>query len=420
MKKVDILFSADINHIGGPMGTMKRILKNKEYFESRGYQVSIFEFGSISKGPLEDISQVPLANAVTSRNSVGSILFSLKRKMVMNLKLLTDLALRKKYGKVRKLVDYYLSLNRDPDIVQLHSHYDGAYYLSKRKNKKPKCVVFMHCNGIPYDQEQCTYPLMWKTHYFKYLKSICDWMVTQVDKIVFIAKIGQINFLKIYPNRSTEDTIVIRNGIDDLDKIQRNEVQAIQKQTVSFPFKYRLCTVGTISFRKGQKLLIESLHSLPKELLKDIHIDFVGEGGERQMLQNLVVKYGLDKNVEFCGSIPNTEVHKYLARNNIYVLMSKNEGLPMSILEAMRVGLPIIGTNAAGIPECIDDGYNGFLLDYEESQLTSMLKKLPEYNWEELGKNSYVKFKKEFTFERMKREFCDMYDNVLANEVRTI
>ena len=90
--------------------------------------------------------------------------------------------------------------------------------------------------------------------------------------------------------------------------------------------------------------------------------------------------------------------------------MSSNEGLPISILEAMRVGMPIIGTNVAGIPECIENGYNGFLLEPDEKQLSSLLKKLPEYDWERMGKNSRDKFEREFTFDRMMKEFCDMYD----------
>lgn len=420
MKKVDILISANINHIGGPMGTMKRILKNKEYFESRGYKVSIFDYGSIEYGPLEDVSQVPLTQGVIPQIGRKGFLFTLKRKAIMRNKILTDLALRKKYGRTQALVDYYLSLNRTPDIVELHSHYDGAYYLSKRINKKPKCIVFMHCNGIPFDQEQCTYPLMQKTTYFKSIKLLTDRMLSLVDRMVFIANIGQKNFLRIYPNYSISDTTVIRNGLDDLDDKQKETENKIQVESKNSRFKYRLCTLGTISFRKGQRLIIETLHSLPKELLDDIHVDFVGEGPERPMLQKLVAELGLGKNIEFCGGVPNSDVYKYLARNNIYVLMSKNEGLPMSILEAMRAGLAIIGTNVAGIPECIDNGYNGFLLDYDETQLEALFRKISDYNWEELGKNSYQKFRRDFTFERMMREFCDMYDNVLTYEKNSI
>ena len=55
MKQVDIIISSGINHIGGPLGTLKRILSKKDYFESRGYKVSVFTFDSVLRGPYEDI-----------------------------------------------------------------------------------------------------------------------------------------------------------------------------------------------------------------------------------------------------------------------------------------------------------------------------------------------------------------------------
>lgn len=416
MKQVDIIMSSRINHIGGPMGTLKRILKNKDYFKSRGYHVSIFTFESIDFGPFEDIRQVPKSQLWPKKPTVRMKVSSYLRKYIMKSKILTVLSLRKNHKHTEKLINYYLSLNRMPDIVQLHSHYDGSYYCKMRKNDREKFVVFLHSNGIPYDQELCNYPLLQKTRYFKTIKRMLDSMIGKADYMGFIANRGQKNFLEHYPNRSKMDTIVVRNGIDDLDADQMAIFESIRKENKSL-FKYRLCTVGTISFRKGQRLIIETLHSLPKELLKDIHVDFIGEGSERLILENLVSEYGLVENISFSGGVPNTEVYKHLAKNNIYILMSKNEGLPISILEAMRVGLPIISTNVAGIPECIDEGYNGFLLEPDnEEQLADLLKKLPEYDWEKMGRNSKDKFQKEFTFERMKKEFCDMYDKLIEKK----
>lgn len=412
MKQVDIIISSGINHIGGPLGTLKRILSKKDYFESRGYKVSVFTFESVLRGPYEDISMVPTAHMKSSKVTLRMKVSSFFRKKALKSKLLTDIIIWKKYKKTKELIKYYVVLNRKPDIVELHSHYDGSHYFMYRKDTAPKTAVFLHSNGIPYDQELSTFPLLPKTLYYKKLKSQLDSMIRQTDLLAFIANIGQKNFLERYPNRSKEDTIVIRNGIDDIGNDQLAIYKSIKAESSNSPFKYRLCTVGTVSYRKGQRLIIETLHTLPQEVLQDIHVDFVGEGPERPILEELVAEYKLGEHVKFCGSVPNVEVYKYLAQNNIYILMSSNEGLPISILEAMRVGLPVIGTNVAGIPECIENSYNGFLLEPDERQLSNLLKKLPEYDWETMGRNSRVKFEREFTFERMMREFCDMYDDL--------
>ena len=142
-------------------------------------------------------------------------------------------------------------------------------------------------------------------------------------------------------------------------------------------------------------------------------MDFVGDGGERPVLEGLVKKYGLVDNITFWGMIPNVEIYKYLAKNNIYILMSQNEGLPISIIEAMRAGLPIISTKVSGIPELVDVGYNGFLLNPDSKELAELLKKLYEYDWTQMGANSRKRFENEFTFERMEKDFCDMFDSVI-------
>ena len=94
--------------------------------------------------------------------------------------------------------------------------------------------------------------------------------------------------------------------------------------------------------------------------------------------------------------------------------MSQNEGLPISIIEAMRAGMPIISTRISGIPELVKEEYNGFLLNPDSRELVELLKKLPLYDWEQMGINSRKRFEKEFTFSRMEKEFCDMFDTVIA------
>lgn len=410
MKQVDIIRPGSINEIIGPVGTLKRILKNQVFFNSRGYQVTVFTNESIQIGPI----LVPPAAVKPKRTwksimrkKIGSIL----RESAQNNRFVAEWLLDRDKKQTDELVEYYLSLNRTPDIIQFHSEYECQVYLQKRKDKMAKTVMFWHSDGIPFKMTLEYYPCLEGSSYLKKWREETDWTVANTDRIVFIAKKGQDNFLKYYPNRSKNDTSVIINGIDDLTEEQNKEVNAIRERADN-GFKYRLCCTGTINFRKGQRIIIEALHNLPEDVLKQTHLDLIGDGGERPILENLVHEYGLDEHVRFCGMIPNVEVYKYLAENNIYILMSKNEGLPISIIEAMRAGLPIISTNVSGIPELINVEYNGFLLNPDSKELSELLSKLPEYDWESMGKNSRSRFENEFTFERMEREFCEMYDSL--------
>ncbi len=412
MKQVDIIRPGSINAIIGPVGTLKRMLKNQEYFNSRGYQVTVFTNESIKIGPIL-FPPPTIHRTITWKSKLRQKIGSFLRVRAQKNYLIAKWFLDRDKNRAEVLVDYYLALNRTPDIIQFHSDYECQVYLNKRKDASAKTVMFLHSDGIPFKMTLEYYPCLEGSSYMNNWREETDWTVANTDRINFIAKIGQENFLKYYPNRSKNDTSVIINGIDDLNNRQKQEVNAIQSKEDSC-FKYRLCCTGTINFRKGQRIIIEAMSQLPKELLRNIHLDLIGDGGERPVLERLVHEYGLDEHVRFWGMVPNGDVYRYLAQNNIYILMSKNEGLPISIIEAMRAGLPIISTNVSGIPELVYEGYNGILLNPDVKELSELLEKITNYDWELMGKNSRKRFEIEFTFERMEKDFCDMYDSLFA------
>ncbi|CAM5677013.1 Mannosyl transferase OS=Lysinibacillus sphaericus OX=1421 GN=LS41612_05020 PE=4 SV=1 [Lysinibacillus sphaericus] len=88
--------------------------------------------------------------------------------------------------------------------------------------------------------------------------------------------------------------------------------------------------------------------------LRDIpwHLQFIGDGSLRLSLENYVKDKGLSERVTFLGN--QLDVTTLLAESQIFVLLSDWEGLPISIIEAMRAGLPIIATNVGGVNEFSD------------------------------------------------------------------
>lgn len=410
MKRVDFIHPGSINSITGPVANLKRVLIYRNYFKERGYDVSVFSDESYNLGPLAEVP-VP-ATKISNKVSFRRYFSSKIRMAARTFSFFSKIIINRSFKNTEKLVDYYLTLDRHPDVVEFESWITCFYYLKKRSDNNAKTVMFYHTDGIPFEMELQYYPTLRGSNYIKKQKDMFDWTVAHVDRIVFIARIGQMNFLNLYKNRSKDDTAVILNGIDDFKVEERRLIKEIREKDSDSRFKYKLCCTGTINYRKGQNIIIEALHKLPLELLSQVHVDFIGDGGERPVLEQLVSKYGLQDYVTFYGMIPNIEVYKYLAQNNIYILMSRNEGLPISIIEGMRASLPVISTKIAGIPELVDES-NGYLINPDSHELAEFLKKLPEYNWTQMGENSRKRFEKEFTFERMRKEFCDMYDKLL-------
>lgn len=411
MKHIDIIRPGSINAINGPIGTLKRILKNRLFFSEREYDITLFTNDSIKQGP---IIAPPTTMAGYSRSKGLRRMASDYLRAGARRRLLPAIIINKKDRRnAARLVDYYLSLERNPDIVQMHSDAECYHYLKKRKNTSAKVVLFLHTDGFPQKMLLESLPGLSGSRYLKRLTKRFNFTIEHIDRLVFITNVAKKNFVESYTGKSLPKISVILNGIDDLSSDQNAAVHNIAEQARQSEFKYRLCCSGTINTRKGQRTIVEALIRLPEHLRNKIHVDFIGDGSERHALQELAEKYGISQNCLFRGSVPNSDVYKCLAENNIFVLMSKNEGLPISIIEAMRVGLPIIATNVSGIPEQVTNGENGFLIEPTTDALVEMLTRLPDYDWEAMGRASRQRFERDFTFERMQRQFCEMYDESL-------
>ena len=89
----------------------------------------------------------------------------------------------------------------------------------------------------------------------------------------------------------------------------------------------------------------------------------IGGDGEIEKVQQYIIDNKLDNVAEYIGWISGEEKTKLLNEVDVFVLPSYNEGLPISILEAMSYNLPIISTKVGGIPEVLKNEYNGYLIN---------------------------------------------------------
>ncbi|HEY8888849.1 MAG TPA: glycosyltransferase [Clostridium sp.] len=103
----------------------------------------------------------------------------------------------------------------------------------------------------------------------------------------------------------------------------------------------------------------------------------VGEGKEKEKLMNLVIKYNISTKIYFMGN--RRDVYNWLNIFDCFILPSKREGLPLTILEAMAMKKIVISMSVGGIPELIVNNYNGILIEEREPQL---LLKSMEYIYE--------------------------------------
>jgi len=87
----------------------------------------------------------------------------------------------------------------------------------------------------------------------------------------------------------------------------------------------------------------------------------VGEGPERAKVEQLASENGLERNVQFLGL--RTDIPQLLAAADLFLLTSISEGIPVTLIEAMAAGLPIVSTRVGGVPEIVIEGETGVLAE---------------------------------------------------------
>jgi glycosyltransferase involved in cell wall biosynthesis len=115
--------------------------------------------------------------------------------------------------------------------------------------------------------------------------------------------------------------------------------------------------VGRLTEQKALPIALGAFAALPAARLI-----LVGDGPERDSLERLASKLGLDGRVRFVGSLTRGEALRYLAGARAAVLSSAWENLPHAAVEALAVGTPVVSTRVGGVPEVVHDGQNGLLV----------------------------------------------------------
>lgn len=119
---------------------------------------------------------------------------------------------------------------------------------------------------------------------------------------------------------------------------------------------FLILSIGELNKNKNQKVIIEAIAKIGDP---DIHYILCGKGTELDKLRALVKKYHLEYNVHFLGY--RTDVVDICSQCNLYVMPSYREGLPVSSLEAMYCGLPLIVSDIRGLKDIVVQGVNGYL-----------------------------------------------------------
>jgi len=270
---------------------------------------------------------------------------------------------RLKYSGLGDFIQVVVKLKRhievhSIDIIHANLTLDKRIGVFSSLLAKKDFVCTVHYANNPYKA--------WKKHPVRQLLySFVDDLIIQlfVRNVVAVSNASK----KAYQARqlfNLQSIEVIPNGVKKpevdvafIDLLVKYELQ----------FDPLLIAVGRLHPIKGYPRLIRLLSDLLASYPK-VGLIILGDGEMMKELKQLVNELGVANNVVFAGF--QKQIGNYLAVSDIFINSSHSEAMPMTILEAMSLGKPVIASNVGGINEIIKDGENGFLVDYNDVMST--------------------------------------------------
>lgn len=186
--------------------------------------------------------------------------------------------------------------------------------------------------------------------------SFSRWKYQQVHR--FIAASGAIKQILVEDGIDADRVEVVHDGID-VGKVQRLPALDIHSEFWLPRGVPVIANVGALVGHKGQRFLLDALPIVMQEV-PDVHLVILGEGELRPALERQVKDLGIEKRVRMPGF--REDVLQLVKSADLFVMSSVTEGLGSAVLDAMAMGLAVVGTRAGGIPEAVVHGESGLLV----------------------------------------------------------
>lgn len=250
-----------------------------------------------------------------------------------------------------------------------------------------------------------------------------------IDGHIFVSDHSKNKFIEkvcSFDGLISKKSYVIKNGINtDLFRFDQNIRNAARDKYKISADTVVILYIGKITPRKGFDRLLDALRSLPEELRGKITVLAVGAADyynyEKTDYINKMeeISKGVGTKIIFTGYIPHQEIVNYFCCADILVFPSiEEEGMPLTILEAQSVGLPVIASDVGGIAEVILHEQTGFIYSHlSEAPILShyieVLCNNPSLQ-REFAQRARDHIKANFTRERMARDFSNVLGKVLS------
>jgi glycosyltransferase involved in cell wall biosynthesis len=247
-------------------------------------------------------------------------------------------------------------------------------------------------------------------------KGITDWVNTKPKWVK--------NYYKHVLNK-TQLIVLGENLIDDVKIVYEQNPIVLPNGIPTIKYKshipldtsyFKIIFLSNLMIAKGILDFVESMKLLHKKN-KNFKAYIIGASGDISIenIKQMLINYELQNRVEVLGPLYGEDKYRYLLNADVLVFPTHNEAFGLVILEAMQVGIPIISTNEGCIPEMIQNGENGYVIEKNNAQQIvdrlEMLIHNPALRMQ-IGEKNKVKFNSQYTVEIFEKKLLDIFNKV--------
>lgn len=279
-----------------------------------------------------------------------------------------------------------------PDLVTTHSNKAGL--LGRLAAGSLKIPVTFTSHGFLFSEDEKSF----RGHFYRLMEKIASRAASMVIAVSESEKKLAVK-LQVIPEAKIT---VIHNGLSDISP---------QQKAIPSAEPPDLVMVARFADPKDHKTLLEALSRM---IDKQWRLRLIGDGPLLAETKQLTARLGLEERVTFMGS--RDDVTDLLAKEQIFVLASKREGFPLSILEAMRAGLPVVASKVGGTSEAVLDGECGYLFPAGDSEalLQRLLRLLEDpLLRQSMGKAGRDRYLANFTLDIMVDKTVSLFETLV-------
>lgn len=386
MKEIAIVYGGNLSQVNGVVSVIKQTVYGMEKYSSDIKIKGIFT----SKGVISIETCLNSEKSYIGKRGKNSTLRCIVGKVIRKSTILSYIRYKQLFIYPAQKAARLAIENTSADVLLVVEDIFSAYYLCKYGEAR-RILFVSHQDEVLHSQLFLSLPKLKFKPIKKKLHDLGETVYCNVRQIICVSN-KTANLIE----NKYKNVCCVHNGFEFKNQQQKKE---------RVKGKLSVVSIGNVGYRKGFDRIVE-LAKECKDKNKSIDFVCVGKGPEERDFEKTALSF--DPNREYIRFVGfQSDVRPFLENADLFILLSRNEALPVSIIEAMSYGLPIIATDVGGVGELLGDNNPLLIHDYSKETVYQLIIDIYEnnINYEAIGNENKRRYKKEFSTKGMANNY---------------